>query len=105
MQKQSKHKSKFISVLQIAHVKGLFISKLFSFRKSRRQIDWPPPTEDKTTDENTPCLGPERQGLIQRLKNRRGPGGVLQLHCKQPLSVKAHKQNQPFYSLFTMFNT
>ena len=23
--------------------------KLFSFRKSRRQIDWPPPPEDKTT--------------------------------------------------------
>ena len=96
------------SVLQFAHVKGLFILKLFSFRKSRHKMDWPPPTEDKTTLENTPCLGSGRQGLIQRLKNGRGMGGggrALQLHCKQPLSVKVHKQKQPFCSLFTMFNT
>lgn len=39
-------------------------------------MDWPPPTEDKTTLENTPCLGSGRQGLIQRLKNWRGMGGA-----------------------------
>ena len=60
---------------QFAHVKGLFILKLFSFPKSRHKMDWPPPTEDKTTLENTPCLGSGRQGLIQRLKNGRGMGG------------------------------
>ena len=38
-------------------------------------MDWPPPTEDKTTLENTPSLGSGRQGLIQRLKNWRGMGG------------------------------
>ena len=66
---------KIYFVLQFAHVKGLFILKLFSFRKSRHKMDWPPPTEDKTTLENTPCLGSGRQGLIQRLKNGRGMGG------------------------------
>ena len=38
-------------------------------------MDWPPPTEDKTTLENTLCLGSGRQGLIQRLKNGREMGG------------------------------
>ena len=78
-----------------------FHFQLFSFHNTRHQTDWPPPPEDNNMLENTPCLGSGRQGLIQRFKSGGGAGGrVLQLHRKQPLNVKAHKQKQPFYSLF-----